>query len=101
MICTQNQTHSSNATKKRKKIAITREAVHSDLPFMSWLLARVQFGTHVIAPPGATIIGPSAPSAVGPHDDHVYEVSYLCSGGGGGGTRRRMRMRVEHASLHI
>lgn len=43
-----------------------------DVPFMSWVPRRVQFGTDAIAPPGALMLTPRAPSAVGPRDDQVY-----------------------------
>ena len=35
-----------------------------EVPFISWPLDKVQFGTDVIAPPGATIQTPSFPSAL-------------------------------------
>lgn len=43
-----------------------------DVPFMSWVPRRVQFGTDAIAPPGALMLTPRAPSVVGPLDDQVY-----------------------------
>lgn len=43
-----------------------------DVPFMSWVPRRVQFGTDAMAPPGALMLTPRAPSVVGPLDDHVY-----------------------------
>lgn len=43
-----------------------------DVPFMSWVPRRVQFGTEAMAPPGALMLTPRAPSAVGPLDDQVY-----------------------------
>jgi len=42
-----------------------------DVPFMSWFACRHHGGTHVTAPPGATMLTPSEPSAAGPRDDHV------------------------------
>lgn len=43
-----------------------------DVPFMSWVPRRVQFGTEAMAPPGALMLTPRAPSVVGPLDDQVY-----------------------------
>ena len=46
-----------------------------EVPFISWRLFSVQVGTGAIAPPGAETETSSAPSAVGPLDDHVYCMS--------------------------
>lgn len=43
-----------------------------DVPFISWVPRRVQLGTDAIAPPGALILTPRAPSVLGPLDDQVY-----------------------------
>lgn len=43
-----------------------------DVPFMSWVPRRVQLGTDAIAPPGALMQTPRAPSVLGPLDDQVY-----------------------------
>lgn len=43
-----------------------------DVPFISWVPRRVQLGTDAMAPPGALMLTPRAPSVLGPRDDHVY-----------------------------
>lgn len=43
-----------------------------DVPFISWVPRRVQLGTDAIAPPGALMLTPRAPSVLGPLDDQVY-----------------------------
>lgn len=43
-----------------------------DVPFISWVPRRVQLGTEAMAPPGALILTPRAPSVLGPRDDQVY-----------------------------
>lgn len=43
-----------------------------DVPFISWVPRRVQLGTEAMAPPGALMLTPSAPSVLGPLDDQVY-----------------------------
>lgn len=43
-----------------------------DVPFISWVPRRVQLGTDAIAPPGALMQTPRAPSVLGPLDDQVY-----------------------------
>lgn len=42
-----------------------------DVPFISWVPRRVQFGTDAMAPPGALMLTPRAPSVLGPLDDQV------------------------------
>lgn len=46
--------------------AIPPHALGEDIevPFISWVPRRVQFGTEAIAPPGALILTPRAPSAL-------------------------------------
>lgn len=43
-----------------------------DVPFISCVPRRVQFGTDAMAPPGALMLTPRAPSVVGPLEDQVY-----------------------------
>lgn len=43
-----------------------------DVPFISWVPRRVQLGTEAMAPPGALMLTPRAPSVLGPLDDQVY-----------------------------
>lgn len=43
-----------------------------DVPFISWVPRSVQLGTDAMAPPGALMLTPRAPSVLGPLDDHVY-----------------------------
>lgn len=43
-----------------------------DVPFISWVPRRVQLGTDAIAPPGALMLTPKAPSVLGPLEDQVY-----------------------------
>lgn len=43
-----------------------------DVPFISWVPRRVQLGTDAMAPPGALMLTPRAPSVLGPLDDQVY-----------------------------
>ena len=46
-----------------------------EVPFINWRLLSVQVGTGATAPPGAETLTNSAPSVVGPRDDHVYWMS--------------------------
>lgn len=43
-----------------------------DVPFISCVPRSVQFGTDAMAPPGALMLTPRAPSVLGPLDDQVY-----------------------------
>ena len=43
-----------------------------DVPFISWVPRRVQLGTDAMAPPGALMLTPRAPSVLGPLEDQVY-----------------------------
>lgn len=42
-----------------------------EVPFISWVPRRVQLGTDAMAPPGALMLTPRAPSVLGPLDDQV------------------------------
>lgn len=48
-----------------------------DVPFMSCRPCWVHWGTGAMAPPGADMSTPIAPSAVGPLLDHVYCCPYI------------------------
>lgn len=54
--------------------AIPPQALGEDMevPFISCVPRSVQLGTEAMAPPGALILTPRAPSVLGPRDDHVY-----------------------------
>lgn len=43
-----------------------------DVPFISWVPRSVQLGTDAMAPPGALMLTPRAPSVLGPLEDQVY-----------------------------
>ena len=43
-----------------------------EVPFISWVPRSVQLGTEAMAPPGALMLTPRAPSMLGPRDDQVY-----------------------------
>lgn len=43
-----------------------------DVPFINCVPRNVQLGTEAMAPPGALILTPRAPSVLGPLEDHVY-----------------------------
>ncbi len=54
--------------------AIPPQALGEDMevPFISCVPRSVQLGTEAMAPPGALMLTPRAPSVLGPRDDHVY-----------------------------
>lgn len=43
-----------------------------EVPFINCVPRKVQLGTEAMAPPGALTLTPSAPSVLGPLEDHVY-----------------------------
>lgn len=43
-----------------------------EVPFISCVPRNVQLGTEAMAPPGALMLTPRAPSVLGPLEDHVY-----------------------------
>ncbi len=45
-----------------------------EVPFISWVPRIVNWGTDVIAPPGAQMVTPLSPSMVGPREVHVKGV---------------------------
>ncbi len=46
-----------------------------DVPLINSAFFNVQFGTDAMAPPGAQMDTPKAPSGEGPRDDHVNGMS--------------------------